>query len=532
VARLIALVWLRWRLALRAISARGERVLGLVLMVPGLLLFSGFGATAAFFGARALGQTQPQAVLPALSALATGLGLFWTLSPLLTGVAFSESHDLTRLLHFPIPVPTLVTASLLANLAQPAVLAALPIAFCLALALARNPLALPLVLPGVVLSLLTTVAVAQAAGLVLHGLSRHRRLHDIALSLAVVPGLLLSVAPLLLLTHGAAVGRVAQVAIATDVCALSPFAWGVRAAVHAGRGELAPFAGFALLGLTALAGALAASTALVERIYRGELNLAPGERGVAAARMIFASAIGALFEKDMRSAWRDPALRTALLLGMAGPLFFLFLIYEAQMDLRSGRSLLLLASLVGMGAFGANALGFERRGVALLLGFPIARWRMLVAKNLAAVALRVPNLAMLAIAALLLAPLSVLPAVATVALVTMAVCAGVDNYLSVFFPVTAPAPGGNPYGGAAAGGRGLGAALLTSLTLIGALLLATPFVFLAWLPLMLGRPGLWLVSLPLALGGAAAVYAMLVAGAASLFARREPEILARILGEE
>jgi hypothetical protein len=38
--------------------------------------------------------------------------------------------------------------------------------------------------------------------------------------------------------------------------------------------------------------------------------------------------------------------------------------------------------------------------------------------------------------------------------------------------------------------------------------------------------------LPLALAGAAGVYGMLTAGATSLLVRREPELLARALGED
>ena len=49
--------------------------------------------------------------------------------------------------------------------------------------------------------------------------------------------------------------------------------------------------------------------------------------------------------------------------------------------------------------------------------------------------------------------------------------------------------------------------------------------------LLLGEPLSGLVALPLALAGAAAVYAMLVGGAARLCSRREPELLERILGE-
>jgi peptidoglycan/LPS O-acetylase OafA/YrhL len=83
-----------------------------------------------------------------------------------------------------------------------------------------------------------------------------------------------------------------------------------------------------------------------------------------------------------------------------------------------------------------------------------------------------------------------------------------------------------------AGSRGLGGAFLGLVLMAAALLIASPFVFLAWLPLVLERPRLWAVTLPLALAGAVAVYAMLVAWASRLLESREPEVLERILGEE
>src|SRR5204863_8696567 len=75
------------------------------------------------------------------------------------------------------------------------------------------------------------------------------------------------------------------------------------------------------------------------------------------------------------------------------------------------------------------------------------------------------------------------------------------------------------------------AAALGALFFAATLVVASPFVFLAWLPMLLERPWLWLSSLPLALAGAAAVYAMLVAGAARVLERREPDLLQRVLGE-
>jgi hypothetical protein len=134
------------------------------------------------------------------------------------------------------------------------------------------------------------------------------------------------------------------------------------------------------------------------------------------------------------------------------------------------------------------------------------------------------------IAGALMVPPSHIPAALTVAVVCWLQAAGLDNYLSILFPVAAPAPGRSPYAGSA-GGRGFGALALTALLLFAALALAGPFMFLAWLPLLLGSPWLWLVCLPLALAGALAVYAMLLAGAERLLVRREPELLERVLGE-
>jgi hypothetical protein len=70
------------------------------------------------------------------------------------------------------------------------------------------------------------------------------------------------------------------------------------------------------------------------------------------------------------------------------------------------------------------------------------------------------------------------------------------------------------------------------LAMVATLLTSAPFVFLAWLPQLLGARWLWAATLPLALAGAAAVHFMATSGAARLLARREPELLARLAGED
>src|SRR5688572_16552541 len=112
---------------LRAMARTRERAVGVLLLLPGLLLSSLIGSVVVFGGVKATSAHDPDLVMPLLSLLATGVGLSWMLSPLMTGVALSESHDVSRLLHFPLPLSALVAASIAGNLLQPAVIAGVPI---------------------------------------------------------------------------------------------------------------------------------------------------------------------------------------------------------------------------------------------------------------------------------------------------------------------------------------------------------------------------------------------------------------------
>lgn len=527
--RLRALVGLRWRLELRAMRWAPERALGLALAVPALLLFSAFATVAVFVGTRALAASDPGLLLPVGSLLATVVGVFWLLSPLITGVALSETHDVSRVLHFPVAPATLVAASLAANLAQPAVLAKMPIVLGVAVGAADRLSQWPLTLLGVGLTFAFILAADQLLTLLMHGLSRNRRVRDVALFTGLALGFALSLLPLLFFSAGAPPLRALRgLVIDGDLLALSPFAWGVRAALHAGRGDTAGFLGWGVAGVAAVGVALAASAALLRRLYRGELDLGGAvEAGRGApARMPLPGALGALVEKDLRMAWRDPALKATLLVGMAGPLLFLFFILQARGPGGVGRGLFLLAAFVGAASFGGNAFGLERRGIALLMSLPVDRWRILVAKNLTGLALRLPGLMVVVVAGLVVAPVY-LPAALTAALCGAMLAAAGDNYFSVLFPVAVPEPGKTLSGGA--GRRGLGAAALGAMMFAASLALAAPFLLLAWLPVLFETPLLWLGSLPLALAGAASVYAMLVAGAARLLERREAEVLERIL---
>lgn len=532
--RLIALVLVRWRLDLRAVTGQRVRLLALFVAVPGLILLSAAGSFVVFAGVRFLESTRPELTLPVLSAGATALGLLWALSPLLAGMALTETHDLDRLLHFPIPLPTLVVSSLLANLLQSTVLALVPPLFFLGLAVAGPGGAILPAAFGLALALAFVVASGQLVGLVLHALSRHRHLHDRLLFVGVALGLLLSFLPLLLMSGAAApLGRLARELLVRDVFALSPFAWGFRAAVHAGRGEADAFFGLALAAVLAVGALLALSTALVQRLYRGELDLGEGARRgtLGRSRVFLKGPVGALVEKDLRMVWRDPRQKAIILSGLVTPLILLVLVWHGSAGHVGPVPLLALASFAGLSTLGSNAFALERRGLPLLLGFPVERLLVLVGKNASALLLRVPAVLMIGAATALLAGFRFVPAVLVILWLTQLLAAAADNYLAVLFPIPVPAPGRNQ-DAPTSGSRGLGLAFMTMLAMVGALALSSPFAFLAWLPHLLEDHRLWVLTLPLSLAGAVGLYGLLTAGASALLMRREPDLLARVLGEE
>jgi hypothetical protein len=497
-------------------------------MIPGLLLSAGFASVFAFFGLRHLGGSRPELVLPAVSAAATVIGLMWALSPLLAGIALTETHDVSRLLHFPIPPRTLVLSSLIANFVQPAVVGAGLTAIAVGMGLTRRLVYAPLAVAAVFLSLLFLLVAAQAVGLLFQGLARNRRWHDVALFFGLAFAFMVSLLPIVLLSGGwRLLSGVIKAVVERDLFAGSPFAWGARAAAHIGRGELGPFALFALAQLAAILIGIVFTVVLLERIHRGELVLTHAPVASGRARIVLPGSLGALVEKDLRSGWRDPAIRAAFFMGLVGPAVLLFVLTQTPLS-RPSLSLLMLAMLVGLSPFGANAFGLERRGLALLMSFPVARWKVLLGKNASALILRLPGFLVLGTVGLLLAPLQFLPAAATIAFVTVLLSAAADNYLSILFPVPAPPPAGNPYA-AVSGTRGLGAALAATLLLGAVAMVAAPFIFLAWLPILLGSPALWLVTLPLAVLGGLAVYTVLVLGAERVLQAREPELLERVL---
>ena len=531
--RLKALVALRWRLEARAVSGSRGRMAALLVAVPALGVLSLASAFVAFSLARLVERAQPELTLPALSAVATLFGLTWALSPLLAGVSATETHDLGKLLPYPVPLPTLVGSSLLANLLQPMVLAQLPPLAALSLALGGTGARGPVALVGLGLGLALVLAAGQAVGIALHAVSRNRRWHDRALLVGIGLGVAFSLLPILLLSRGgSSARRLVLLLLERDVFALVPFSWGARAAVHAGRGEALAFLGWAGASTLALAAAVGVSVALAQRLYRGELDLGEARGAVATrARMRLPGVVGALVEKDLRVAWRDPRTKALVFTGVIGPLILLLVLWQGSAGPARPGFLLAIASFSGLGALGANAFALERQGLGLLFGFPADRFSILVGKNLGVIALRLPALLAVSLATLVVAGPASSPPSRPSCFSPRCWRRRRTTTSRSSSPSRWPRPGGTP-GAPVSGTRGLGAAAMTLLATLATLVASAPFVFLAWLPELLGERWLFALTLPLALGGSAAVYFMATSGAARLLERREPELVARMAGED
>ncbi|HEY6547508.1 MAG TPA: hypothetical protein VI589_06370, partial [Vicinamibacteria bacterium] len=237
-----------------------------------------------------------------------------------------------------------------------------------------------------------------------------------------------------------------------------------------------------------------------------------------------------LLEKDLRLYWRDPRLKGMLLTSILSPVLLL-LLWRGTAGRPASGFLVFLAAFSGLGALGGNAFALERRGLLLLFSFPVNRFELLVGKNMAAMALRLPSLLALATVAAIMAEAGRLVPLLATALVTLFLGAASDNQLSILYPVPVPEPGRNPHG-PLSGSRGLAASLVTAVLMTATLALSAPFVFLAFLPVLLGE-GLFLpLATPLAVVGALGLYLLLTRLTAGFLERREPELLARVLAEE
>ena len=402
--RLIALVLLRWRLEMRALRrARASARSALLLVLPGCCSSPRIGARRpAASRVRSAGRAPTRSCCcPGSPRWPPLVGLFWMLSPLLAGLAIAETHDVSRLLHFPIPRADAgdVVAARQPVAAHGAGRDARSIArpgrsrvAGSAARACRSPWPASLLElrlhPGRGAGGGARCCTAPRATAALQDLATLRR----ASGMGFVIGLL----PLILLWGGArplaAAARVRPRHRRLRALALRlGRARGRARRARRPRRASPSRGGRALLAIGAPDGAVRVPD---PPHLRGASSTwaAPPCAAAARARMRFAGRGGrAVREGPAHRRGAIPALKATLFIGLMGPLLFVFFLLQGVSSRRQPRAPVPGRCSSASPRFGSNAFGLERRGIALLMGFPVERWRILLGKNLGAILFRLPG---------------------------------------------------------------------------------------------------------------------------------------------
>jgi hypothetical protein len=297
--------------------------------------------------------------------------------------------------------------------------------------------------------------------------------------------------------------------------------------VHIGAGGLKTGAFFAVLALLLLAGIAFASMTLLNRILAGE-----GEDRVAKkagtprpARVLLPGALGALIETQLRTQLRTPAARMALFFPTLMMGFFAFTLSQQRGTASSPFAIVVFLSLVG-----GNAFLLIGRGVALILGTPVARAWMLVASDVSGFVFRMPPLlAIIAVTAWRGGFESALEMMLLVAAL-LPISMGVQHFVSILRPFALPRDRFNPFAqrvDARQSSNGFVSLFATLLTAF----IAAPFLFLLWLSSRVADGDYAPALIPLACLGAFATYAVLIALAERLLISREQRVLEVLLDD-
>ncbi|MEO8360197.1 MAG: hypothetical protein ABI672_09225 [Vicinamibacteria bacterium] len=515
-SRLLVLLGLAWRTRLRGFSSSGGASIFLILgglFYLALTLAMGIGA---YFALTAVRAAPAGRVADLVSLVVTSLGVLFLTRPLI--LSNLSGGSLQNLLHLPIRRSELFLYSFLTGIVTPLVFEA-PVLIGAALGAARHPLLIAATLPLALLAHVILLAGAHMMSLVAVFIARRAWVADLARLFAFS----LFFLPSLLSMPGT---RSVLRPLLTPLVQVSPLSWAARATVYAGAGDGGRAALFVLLGFALLAGISLVSTRLLGRIIEGEgadrvnQRLATPRR----ARVFLPGALGALIETQMRTQLRTPAARMALFMPTMMMALFAFSLARQGQQPGTVIAMVLLLSIAGGNAFGAVG-----RGVAMILGTPVSRASFLVANDIATFLFRLPPLvALLGVTAWQNGAGTTL-SIAALGLAIMIVGMGVQHFVAILKPFALPRDRMNPFA-QRIDGRQSGNGLVSFLATISTVVLAAPFLFLAWLSTRIdGGYGPWL--LVLAFLGALATYAVLIALAERLLLKRELQVLEVLLDD-
>jgi len=186
--------------------------------------------------------------------------------------------------------------------------------------------------------------------------------------------------------------------------------------------------------------------------------------------------------------------------------------------------------VVFLSVMGGNAFLIIGRGIAMIVGTPVARASILVASDIAGLLFRLPPL--LAIIAVVAwrgrSELALSMTAVTLALIPISL--GVQHFVSILRPFALPSDRLNPFAHRV-DARQSSNGVLSLIATLGTVLLASPFLLLVWLSPRIADGAYLNAFLSLAALGSLATYAVLIAIAERLFAKRELQVLEVLLDD-
>ncbi|SRR5579875_123310 len=564
------LLWLRWKLGLRALT-RGSRrnvamqIIGLVFTVIFVL-----GASAAVGIFTTLGYVyfdRPQATQLLFGVLGA-LYIIWALLPLFQ-YSVNEGLDVTKLTIYPLTRGEQMVSLTLATLFDPGSLVLLAADVAVLIGWHASALAIVITVAALVLLYAHTVGLSQLALAALMGLLRSRRYRDLSIIvfaligsscyfIQVVAGEIFSnfdftsLQRLHLETYLQWIppGMAAQAISQADQGAFVPALIWLAALAALTPVLLTVWAVVLDHGVTTAEGGGAGSARRRRGRARAEAGTAvigatgaTGARDIAAAHSArgwrpLSSAALAITQKDLRYFWRDPQIKASVL--SSGVLMLIVLVSNLSghgSDATNGFSIVnfpgvLVApwpSLVIVLALAQNTFGLERQGLQMLFLFPVRALDIFWGKNLAVgiVAFGSQVALTLIVAAVTGEWVYVLPALA-LGLTATLIMLGCGNLSSVLAPfrVRSMRMGENNLStenGCLRSVISMGVSLATTLLLLP--------ILAALIPLFIGQPFWLVVSLPLLLIYGIAFYQISTRLIAPRLFSRAPELLASTVRE-
>jgi hypothetical protein len=450
------------------------------------------------------------------SLLVTMFGVFFLVRPLvMTNLA---GASLQRLLHLPIRRGELLVYSLLTGVVTPLLLES-PVLIGAAIGAASSPALILVTLPLALLAHLTLLAGAHTMSLLAVLIARRAWVSDVARVLAFSVFFLPS-----LLNHRGT--REFLTPLVEPIALLSPLGWAARAAIYAGASDFSRSLWFAAPALLLLFATTFLSMRLLNRIIAGE-GEARIERQTSKpkkARVFVPGALGALIETQLRAQLRTPAARMALLMPA---LMMGFLAFSLS---RPGTPISPFGLVVFLSIVGGNAFLIIGRGVALILGTPVARSSLLVASDLSGLLFRLPPLLAIIVVTAVRGGLETALSMLALAAALVPISMGVQHFVSILRPFALPHDRLNPYA-QRVDARQSSNGVLSAVAILATLAIASPFLFLVWLAPRFAEGAYSPWMLGLASLGAFATYAVLIALAERLLVKRELRVLEVLLDD-